>query len=68
MAASAFMYECVCEWVNMTSVVKDFERSVDWKTLYNPFHLAFHGYIQTLTLLGQVSENIIVWVNITLLM
>lgn len=30
MAASAINDECVCEWVNATSVVKRFELSVDW--------------------------------------
>lgn len=34
----------VCEWMNMTSVVKHFERSVDWKTLDSPFRLAFHTF------------------------
>ena len=26
------VYECVCEWVNVASIVKCFERSVDWKS------------------------------------
>lgn len=32
------MYECVCEWVNLTCVVKLCERSVDWKSaIESPF-------------------------------
>ena len=41
------VYECVCYWANVTSAVKPFEQSVDWKsaiemqvhsqyTLFNP--------------------------------
>ena len=26
------LYECVCEWVNVTSVVKHLEQSVGWKS------------------------------------
>lgn len=25
-------YQCLCEWVNVTNVVKRFDRSVDWKS------------------------------------
>ena len=39
------VYECVCEWVYLTSVVKHFERSVDWKSaievqVHLPFYLS----------------------------
>lgn len=26
------MYECMCQWVNLTSAIKCFERSLDWKS------------------------------------
>ena len=38
------VYECVCEWVNVTSVVKVFEQSVYWKSAVEmQVHLPFTG-------------------------
>ena len=40
------MSECVCEWVNTTSVVKHLEWSVDWKRSYgnaSPFTINYFG-------------------------
>ena len=39
---SVSVYECACEWVILTSVVKSFEWSVDWKSVIEmQVHLPF---------------------------